>query len=82
MKTIILRPADPERDFKQITALFSLEQGELLGSNWATRSRFDARQAYFYIIAKLEKRSQGAGSRLYEDVEQAAKAKGIIQFQI
>jgi RimJ/RimL family protein N-acetyltransferase len=28
MNTITLRPADPERDFRQIDALFSLEQGE------------------------------------------------------
>jgi RimJ/RimL family protein N-acetyltransferase/L-amino acid N-acyltransferase YncA len=28
INTITLRPADPERDFKQIDALFSLEQGE------------------------------------------------------
>ena len=28
MKTIVLRPADPELDFRQLAALFSLEQDE------------------------------------------------------
>jgi RimJ/RimL family protein N-acetyltransferase/L-amino acid N-acyltransferase YncA len=112
MKTITLRPADPERDFGQIDILFSIEQdeppsesglkkdyeehkerifrlmvaedeqGELMGFNWATRSRFDANQAYFYIIVKQERRRQGAGRQLYEDVEQAATAIQIKQLQI
>jgi RimJ/RimL family protein N-acetyltransferase len=112
MKTIILRPADPERDFGQIDALFSLEQGEqaldidlksdyeihkerifclmvaedeageLVGFNWATRSRHNANQAYFFIIVKPELRRQGAGRRLYENVEQAPKAARIKQLQI
>ena len=112
MKTITLRPAELERDFGQLAALFSLEQdeptsepglkvdyeahkeriirlmvaedeqGELLGFNWATRSRFDANQAYFYVIVKPEQRGQGAGRRLYEDVEQAAKKAQVKQLQI
>ncbi len=110
MKTINLRPAELERDFGQIAALFSLtedeptselglkvdyeehreriirlmvaedEQGELLGFNWATRSRFDANQAYFYVIVKPEQRGQGAGLRLYEDLEKTiaeAQAKKL-----
>jgi len=112
MKTITLRPAELERDFGQLAALFSLEQdeptsepglkvdyeehkeriirlmvaedeqGELLGFNWATRSRFDENQVYFYIIVKPEQRGQGAGRRLYEDLEQAAKAAQVKQLQI
>jgi mycothiol synthase len=58
------------------------EQGELLGFNWATRSRFDANQAYFYVIVKPEQRGQGAGSRLYDDLEQAAKQAQVRQLQI
>ena len=102
MKTILLRPTDPERDFSQIAALFSNEQGEpvsesglkqdyeehkeriirlivaedkqgeLLGFNWAVRSRFEPNEIYFFLIVKPEKRKQGAGSRLYEDLLQAA----------
>ena len=112
MKTIVLRPADPELDFRQLAALFSLEQdeptsepdlkvdykvhkeriirlmvaedeqGELLGFNWATRSRFDANQAYFYVIVKPEHRGQGAGRQLYEDLEQAAQKAQVRQLQI
>ncbi len=112
MKTITLRPAEVERDFGQLAALFSLEQdepttepalkadyeehkarifrlmvaedeqGELLGFNWATRSRFDPEQAYFYVIVRPERRGQGAGSRLYADVEQAARAEQIKQLRI
>ena len=58
------------------------DQGELLGFNWATRSRFHADQVYFYIIVKPEQRRQGAGNRLYADVEQAARAAQVKQLQI
>ncbi len=58
------------------------EQGELLGFNWATRNRLDQNQAHFYIIIKPEQRGQGAGQRLYDDVEQAAKAAQIKQLRI
>jgi GNAT superfamily N-acetyltransferase len=58
------------------------EQGELLGFNWATRSRFDANQAYFYVIVRPEQRGQGAGRQLYEDTEQAAKKAQVKQLQI
>lgn len=50
------------------------EQGELLGFNWATRSRFDRSQAYFYVIVKPEHRGGGAGRRLYDDLKLAARA--------
>ena len=58
------------------------EQGELLGFNWAVRSRFDPKQVYFYIIVKPEERKHGVGSRLYEDLEQAAKKARINSIQI
>jgi GNAT superfamily N-acetyltransferase len=58
------------------------EYGELLGFNWATRNRADKNQAYFYIIVKPDQRGQGAGHRLYEDLEQAAKSAQIKQLQI
>lgn len=48
------------------------KHGELLGFNWATRSRFNSSEAYFYVIVKPEQRQCGVGSRLYDDVEQAA----------
>jgi GNAT superfamily N-acetyltransferase len=58
------------------------ELGEPQGFNWATRSRFDANQAYFYVIVKPQQRKQGVGRRLYEDLEQAAKASKIKQLQV
>ncbi|HEX6269499.1 MAG TPA: GNAT family N-acetyltransferase [Anaerolineales bacterium] len=112
MKTITLRPAEPERDFGQLAALFSLEQdeptsetglradyeehkeriirlmvaedeqGELLGFNWAARSKFDEKQAYFYLIVKPERREQGAGRQLYEDLEGAARAAQVQKLQV
>ncbi len=57
-------------------------QGELMGFNWATRSRFDANQAYFFIIVKPEQRRQGAGRLLFENVEQAIKTNHIKELQI
>ncbi|MFZ6026205.1 MAG: GNAT family N-acetyltransferase [Chloroflexota bacterium] len=58
------------------------EQGAWMGFSWATRSRFDATRAYFYVIVRPEMRCRGAGSRLYQDIEQAAKAAGIGRLQI
>ncbi|PKN88435.1 MAG: hypothetical protein CVU46_00685, partial [Chloroflexi bacterium HGW-Chloroflexi-8] len=58
------------------------DQGEMLGFNWAVRSRFDPKQVYFYIIVKPEYRKHGVGSRLYEDLEQAAKKARINSIQI
>ncbi len=107
MHTLHLRPVEPERDFEQLAALFTIEQdeptteaglkddyaahqarifrlmaaeneqGELLGFNWATISRFEASQANIYIIVKPEQRQRGVGSRLYDDVEQAAPQAGV-----
>lgn len=112
MKTITLRPAEPERDFGQIAALFSLEQdeptsepalkeeyeeqkdrifrltvaedeqGELLGFDWAARSKLDEKQAHFYLIVKPERRGQGVGRQLYQDAEEAARAAQVTRLQV
>ena len=58
------------------------ETGELLGFNWATRSRMDANEIYFYIIVKPEHRLHGVGRRLYEDFLQAARGAGAKQIQV
>lgn len=72
--------AHKERIFRLMVA--EDEQGELLGFNWATRSRFDANRAYFYVIVKPEQRRQGAGRLLYEDVEQAARGSQVKELEI
>lgn len=112
MYTISLRPAEPDRDFEQLAALFTLEQdepasgtslkadyeehkerifrlmvaedkqGESVGFNWAVRSRFDRDQAYFYVIVKPEQRGRGAGRRLYDDLEGAARAVQIKKLNV
>lgn len=53
------------------------EKDEFLGFNWATRSRFKESDAYFYIIVRPEQRRHGAGKRLYQDLEEAARSAGI-----
>ena len=67
--------AHQERIFRLMAAVD--EQGNLMGFNWATRSRFDPAEAYFYIIVKPERRGQGAGRLLYQDFEQAAIAAQV-----
>jgi GNAT superfamily N-acetyltransferase len=69
-----------ERIFRLMVA--EDDQGELLGFNWATRSRSDASQAYCYVIVKPDQRRQGVGSQLYEDVEQAARSARVKQLEI
>ncbi len=58
------------------------EQGNLLGFNWATRSRFNNADAYFFVIVRPEWRNQGVGRRLYEDVEQAARTEGVKKLEV
>ena len=58
------------------------EQGELLGFTWDTRSRFDADEAYCYIIVRPECRGQGTGRLLYADVEQAAREAQIKRLKV
>jgi len=72
--------AHKERIFRLMVA--EGEQGELLGFNWATRSRIDANEAYFYVIVKPEQRGQGVGSRLYDDVERAAQSAQVKKLEV
>jgi RimJ/RimL family protein N-acetyltransferase len=58
------------------------EHGELLGFNWATRSRFQDTDAYFYVIVKPEQRGQGVGRQLVEDIERAAQAAQVQKLEI
>ena len=53
------------------------DKDESLGFNWATRTRFKETYAFFYIIVRPEQRRQGAGKRLYEDLEESARSTGI-----
>lgn len=58
------------------------ESGELLGFNWMTRSRFDAKEAYLYVIVKPGHRGQGIGQRLYTDLELAAASAQVTQLEV
>lgn len=58
------------------------EHGDLLGFNWATRSRSDPTRAVIYAIVWPEQRKQGAGGLLYADVEQAARLAGIRKLEV
>lgn len=58
------------------------ENGDLMGFNWATRSRLDANEAYFYLIVKPEYRGLGAGRLLYKDVLEVGTKTGIKKMQI
>jgi GNAT superfamily N-acetyltransferase len=58
------------------------EQGELLGFYWVTRSRFDANQAYFYLIVTPEHRRQGVGRQLYANLEDVVQKTGVKQLQV
>jgi len=69
-----------ERIFRLMVA--EDEQRELMGFNWGTRKRNDANLAYFYVIVKPDQRRHGAGSRLYEDLEQAARQAQVKKLQI
>jgi L-amino acid N-acyltransferase YncA len=61
---------DYEQHKERIFRLMAVETpgGELIGFNWAVRSRFDASQAYFYLIVEPSQRRKGAGSQLYQDL--------------
>ena len=78
----ISKPALIEDYQAHKTRIFNLkvaedEQGELMGFNWATRNRFNETDAFIYIIVKPEQRRQGAGKKLYEDLELSARSAGI-----
>lgn len=111
MKAMKLRPVVVDRDFGELSALFSLEdepttelalkedykehqdrifslqvaedeKEELLGFNWATRSKFSKSDAFFYLIVKPEERKQGTGKKLFEDLEQSARSTGIQRLEV
>jgi GNAT superfamily N-acetyltransferase len=112
MRTILLRPAEPERDFGQIAALISSqedertsqaeltkdlaknrenvirltaaddEDGELMGFCWAYRSNAEPEWVTFYLVVKPERRQQGAGGALYEDLVQACQAVQVKRLRI
>ena len=100
MKTITLRPAEPERDFAQLAIWFSMleddslseqglkeyyekrrettiqrvaenEEGELLGFYWVYFN--DMESCNIDLFVKPERRRQGIGKNLYEDLEQSVK---------
>ena len=56
--------------------------GELLGFSWATRSRYDSNQAYFYVMVKPQHRKQGVGGQLYADLERAAQRAEIQSLEV
>jgi len=72
--------AHKERIIRLMTA--QDESGQLLGFNWMTRSRFDPKQAYLYVIVKPQYRGQGVGGRLYTDLELAAKSAQVTQLEV
>lgn len=107
---IILRPAEPEKDFGILAAWFSLledepsteaglkeyyqkhqeritsrvavdGQGELAGFYWAARHKFREGEFTFFLYTPEERRRQGVGGRLYDDlceVFQEAGAKKLL----
>lgn len=76
--------ADYEAHKDRIICLSAADDagGNLLGFNWATRSRFDGSEAYCYLIVKPERRGLGVGRSLYEDLWQAARRAGIKKLQL
>ncbi|MBI5353292.1 MAG: GNAT family N-acetyltransferase [Chloroflexi bacterium] len=109
MKTITLRPADPERDFGQLSAWFAVleddalsaeglkeyyekhrdliipkvaedEEGKLLGFYWVYRTSIELRNIDLFVTP--EKRRQGVGSLLYEDLEKSVKESQAKKLQV
>lgn len=75
---------DYEQHKERIFCLTAVEspQGELLGFNWAVHSRFDASQAYFYLIVEPSQHQKGAGSLLYQDLISAVCQAGIKKLEV
>jgi GNAT superfamily N-acetyltransferase len=111
MKTIRLRPAEPDRDFKQLAAWFTLleneentetslqewytnhharilqtvaedEHGDLLGFYWATRNKLDPQLYTFELYVEPERRRQGTGRRLYDDLAHAIETVRAKKLQV
>jgi GNAT superfamily N-acetyltransferase len=75
---------DYEQHKERIFCLTAVENplGELLGFNWAVRSRVDASQAYFYLIVEPSQRRKGVGSQLYQDLIRAAGQAEIKKLEV
>jgi GNAT superfamily N-acetyltransferase len=58
------------------------EQGEFLGFYWAYRNRLETGWVKFYLVVTPEKRRQGAGSRLYEDMLRATEEAQAINLRV
>jgi GNAT superfamily N-acetyltransferase/RimJ/RimL family protein N-acetyltransferase len=57
-------------------------QGELLGFYWACRDMVEPDRAYFYLFVQPEKRRQGVGRWLYEDLALAALGARIRKLRV
>ena len=58
------------------------EQGERLGFYWASRNMVEPDRADMYLFVQPEKRRQGVGRRLYDDLAQAALAARMRKLRV
>jgi GNAT superfamily N-acetyltransferase len=58
------------------------ERGELLGFYWIVRSTAEPGRLYFYLFVQPERRRQGIGSRLYEDLVHAAEGMQVHKLRV
>jgi GNAT superfamily N-acetyltransferase len=67
---------DYEKDGGSVIRLMTAEaeNGELLGFSWAYRNQVDPDRVSFFLVVKPERRRQGAGRLLYEDMLEAVEA--------
>jgi predicted acetyltransferase/predicted GNAT family acetyltransferase len=111
MVPISLRPVEPDRDFEQLAAWFSIledepttaadleayyeqqrkpivrrvaedEQGELLGFFWATHIQLPPERVYTYLFVRPDRRGQGVGRRLYEELRGALGEIGVNRLRV
>ena len=111
MKTVRLRPAEPERDFGQLVDWFAIlegvrtaeselkdyyerakerilqrmaeeEPGAPVGFYWAERDRVEAGRFHVSLFVTPERRGQGVGRRLYEEMEEEARAAGARRLRV
>jgi GNAT superfamily N-acetyltransferase/RimJ/RimL family protein N-acetyltransferase len=72
--------SDLKRDYEKDQERISLrvaedEQGELLGFYWAIRDRLHPERTFFNLFVKPERRGQGIGRQLYEDLARSAEKR-------
>lgn len=111
MKSVHFRPADPDRDFAQLAAWYTIiedqtntesglkeyyekqkerttvcmvenEQGERLGFYWASRDKTEPDRVTFTLYVKPEKRRQGIGGRLYNQLLQTGLQPGVKRLRV